>query len=164
MSSSPPASSTSANNHDDDQCMVCLSPQNADTRLWTCSCCNKQCHLLCVFQWALRLSINHGRRFQHFSCPGCRTEHALNTLPGFEQHTVSTTSRRTRAATTAQLLEAEEEEENNDEDDANDDDETFSIESESSSTEQGGRRWNFRIETERIYVDVDALTINIHSR
>ena len=73
-----------------DQCMVCLASLTEE-HVWTCGCCHKRCHLLCVFQWTLRLSLNRSSRtITSFSCPGCRTDHPISGLPGFTQQTQQT--------------------------------------------------------------------------
>lgn len=84
------------NEHTEDQCLVCLNPPREEEPTWTCTCCHKKCHMLCIFQWTLRLSLNHSRHLTSFTCPGCRTSHVISTLPGFEQqHTQTTTTRTT---------------------------------------------------------------------
>ena len=54
--------------------------------MWSCSCCHHKWHLLCIMQWTLRLALNRPGRPVSFTCPGCRTVHAIATLPGFHDH------------------------------------------------------------------------------
>ena len=151
---------------DDDQCMVCLNACRDEDRLWTCSCCHKKCHMLCTFQWTLRLSLNQSRRVSAYTCPGCRTSHAITTLPGFEQH--AEPSHRSGNASTADILrrvfgvtslnatesdEEEDTEEDTEEDEDEDEDDSY--------TE--GDRCLLSVSTEKIYIDVDTLTININT-
>ena len=72
---------------DQDQCMVCLNACLPDSEhVWTCGCCQKRCHMLCIFQWTLRLSLNQtSRTVTTFTCPGCRADHPISGLPGFAQ-------------------------------------------------------------------------------
>lgn len=135
--------------------------------------------MLCIFQWTLRLSLNESRNFSAFSCPGCRTQHAISTLPGFEQHTRERRSVRIAGiqASTADILreafgltpantqgqrdeqgdgavievEAVEEEDEEEEEEEEDD------------VQENGR-WMFSLSTEKFYLDIHTVNVNIHSR
>lgn len=63
----------------------CLSPLGNSEVLWTCSQCHSQSHLRCILQWVLRVCLNTST--PTFSCPMCRAQHYLSSLPGFEEDT-----------------------------------------------------------------------------
>lgn len=181
---------TTDNEQTEDQCLVCLNSPRQDERMWTCSCCQKNCHMLCIFQWTLRLSLNHSRNLTSFTCPGCRTSHVISTLPGFEQqHTQTTRSRRHVAganATAAQLLQQAfgltthvDGVRNEDDDDtasqrtaivdieqdqeSTDDDNDEDDDDDDVNVDDGGR-FICSVTTEKIYFTVGELIVNIHSR
>lgn len=175
----------------EEPCMVCLNPmQQEQDHLWSCSCCHHKCHMLCIMQWTLRLSLNNTRHaITSFTCPGCRTTHAITTLPGFESRTQtrSSTRRSTRTAattpSTGNLLRrafgltsevhvsGEGRGDTNDDDDSeyegnSDDDDEEDEEDDNdddSSSLLGDGRWGFHVSTEKIYIDVGRVTININT-
>lgn len=156
----------------EEQCMVCLNCLREEDALWTCNCCHQKCHMLCTFQWTLRLSLDRSRNVSSFSCPGCRTSHAISTLPGFEQHTAARGQRGSTqtadilrrvfgvAPTTSAARVSDDDEQtvvDEDEDESDDDDD------DEDGGEDGGRCL-FSVSTEKIYIDVETLNIHINSR
>lgn len=167
-----------------EECLVCLNGLD-DGQHWTCSTCHKRCHMLCIMQWTLRLSINERRSFSGFTCPGCRSRHSIATLPGFEQQPAPSRHRpgRTRDATTTTTTTTSDAlrrafgfprtdddvgsgsneggaiVELIEEDDSDEDDDD---ESDDEISDPGGGRFVVRISAERIYFDVN--TLNVHSR
>lgn len=167
----------------DDQCLVCLSPfGEVDASIWSCSCCQQKTHMLCIFQWTLRLSINAGRHFSSFTCPGCRTRHNINQLPGFQQvSSASTSGTHTRIQTTsmtaaADLLQrtlgipvavnqggVEAPALGNDDGDNEGDDDEESQDSDYEPSDVANNPWRFLVDTQRIYIDIDSLTVNVNT-
>jgi len=153
----------------EEQCMVCLNCVREEDVLWTCNCCHKKCHMLCTFQWTLRLSLDRSRNVSSFTCPNCRTSHAISTLPGFEQHT---TARARRGSTqTADILgrvfgvapssvaaRVHDDDEQTEATLVDEDEEEYEDE------EGGSGRSLFSVSTEKIYIDVETLNIHINSR
>lgn len=186
MNDSQPPATTATTETSDEQCMVCLNALREEEQLWTCSCCHKKCHMLCTFQWTLRLSLNRSRNFSSFTCPGCRTGHAIATLPGFAQHApapIVAPPRRSNAnASTADILRrafgvttatdaattqsndalVTEENGGNDDDVSDDDEDDDDTDSDDDSDDDTGR-WRFSVSTEKIYFDIRTLNINIRS-
>jgi hypothetical protein len=171
------AEETASTNQTDDQCMVCLSSfvedESSQSTMWTCSCCGQKTHMLCIFQWTLRLSINAGRHFSSFTCPGCRTRHSIGQLPGFQQVASSSTTgtntrfRSTSTSTAARLLqrtlgitaqETNEDEENTPSEDGSEDQD-----SEYEPSDATNAAWRFLVDTQRIYIDIDSLVLNINA-
>ncbi len=174
-----------------EECLVCLNGVE-NGNLWTCATCHKQCHMLCIFQWTLRLSLNERRRFSGFTCPGCRSRHSITTLPGFEQQSQPARTRTPRASRnnntttpadalrrafglpstpsrhrtdggSGEVMEPTAEEEDDDDDDDDDDDGDDEDDDDESLEEDGeDRRWVFRISAQRIHFRVN--TLNVHSR
>jgi hypothetical protein len=162
---------------------VCLNATNSGNA-WTCATCHKQCHMLCIFQWTLRLSLNERRHFSGFTCPGCRSRHSIATLPGFEQqaepsrprtrtrntNTPADALRRAFGLTSNASRRTDDDsgegssadgrglemvvEEDDEDDESDEDDDDFE--------DEPAGRWVFRISAERIYFEVN--TLNIHSR
>ena len=184
--------STAPQSEDQDQCMVCLNACMSDSEhVWTCGCCHKRCHLLCIFQWTLRISLNRSSRtVTTFSCPGCRTDHAISGLPGFAQQragarSLSTTgnistnvSRGHRRVVSSTTVEEEDEEEGEDLDETEEDDEDGSEDDESYDEDEDGDfldedededededdyddRCFSSVSTKDIYIEIGQLTINI---
>ena len=181
--------STATIAEDQDQCMVCLNAcLSSSEHVWTCGCCNKRCHLLCIFQWTLRISLNRSSRtVTTFSCPGCRTDHAISGLPGFAQQrasarSLSTTgntstnvSRSRRRVVSSTTVEDEDEEEGEDldeteedDEDEEEDDDTYEDgdfidedEDEDEDEDDFDDRCFSSVSTKDIYIEIGQLTINI---
>ena len=178
---------STAPSDDQDQCMVCLNACMPDSEhVWTCGCCHKRCHLLCIFQWTLRISLNRtSRTVTSFSCPGCRTDHAISGLPGFAQQqsggvrtTTANVRRRVVSATVVEDLgedtgedlgdteddeEDEEDDETYEDDSADHDDFLDEDEDEEEDEEEDdfGDRCFSSVSTKDIYIEIGQLTINI---
>lgn len=65
-------------------CCICFLPDeggenNSNTTQWSCSVCNSKCHMTCIRNWA---QSNHNRHRSTFSCPICRQNFSLSSLPG----------------------------------------------------------------------------------
>ena len=80
----------------DETCAVCLnalppaasSEEDMQQQQWTCGCCRKRTHMVCIFQWCLRLVLNAQEGgLRRFSCPTCRASYRVSSLPGFQQST-----------------------------------------------------------------------------
>lgn len=165
----------------DDQCMVCLSDfvesGASNAPIWTCSCCGQKTHMLCIFQWTLRLSINAGRHFSSFSCPGCRTRHSISQLPGFQQATSTSSSsggshtrfRSNSTSTAADILQrtlgitASETQTGGNEETTPSEDGSEDQDSEYEPSDATNSPWRFLVDTQRIYIDIDSLVVNINS-
>lgn len=182
-------STTPATIEDQDQCMVCLNACLPDSEhVWTCGCCHKRCHLLCIFQWTLRISLNRtSRTVTSFSCPGCRADHPISGLPGFAQQRatsrhLSTNGSRDRRRTLSLTVDVEEEEEEGEdldeteeddereEDDEEDDDDDDFIdddedededEDDDDDEEEFGDRCFSSVSTKDIYIEIGQVTVNI---
>lgn len=167
-----------------EECLVCLNGLDNGNQ-WTCATCHKQCHMLCIFQWTLRLSLNERRHFSGFTCPGCRSRHSITTLPGFEQQSEPSRERPSRTRNNAstpgdalrrafglpsnqsartgdeagdgRVLRMVVEEASN-EDDSDSDEDDYSDEDD--DEDERDRRWVFNISAERMYFDVNTLTVN----
>ncbi len=82
-------------------CSICYSGILAEDVLWHCARCRSPCHLRCALQWVLRTVINAHGSIEQFTCPVCRTAHAVSSLPGFENSTRGPSRDRAAAAAAA---------------------------------------------------------------
>ena len=57
-------------------CCICLLPE--DDSMWACTVCSVKCHNTCVSSW---VRTNYDRVHLTFSCPVCRQNNNLNTVP-----------------------------------------------------------------------------------
>lgn len=174
---------STAPSDDQDQCMVCLNAcVAASEHVWTCGCCHKRCHLLCIFQWTLRISLNRSSRtVTTFSCPGCRTDHAISGLPGFTQQRAGARTNTNVPRGHRRVADGEEDEEEgedlddteeDDEDEGEDDDDTYEDDDANDDDEDDfldedededdfGDRCSTSVSTKDIYIEIGQLTINI---
>lgn len=68
---------------EDNNCCICFLSDSSDTSVayWTCATCQTKCHMTCITRWA---QSNHNRYHSTFSCPVCRHNFDLSTLPGVQ--------------------------------------------------------------------------------
>lgn len=65
-------------------CCICLASLQEDTTdRWTCQQCHSVTHLRCTLQWVLRQALS-STNANHFTCPVCRREYDISSLPGLD--------------------------------------------------------------------------------
>jgi hypothetical protein len=61
-------------------CIICFN-NDSTQEIWTCPTCQTKCHVQCITLWA---RTNYERHPSSYSCPVCRQNFEISTLPGVE--------------------------------------------------------------------------------
>jgi hypothetical protein len=61
-------------------CIICFN-NDSNQEIWTCPTCHTKCHVQCITLWA---RTNYERHPSSYSCPVCRQNFEISTLPGAE--------------------------------------------------------------------------------